>query len=154
MNTPAPPGGKEGNMPELSEEFKENVFRLTRMDLGKEELKGKETVFLFACNAKGEWELHPTLYLAEKKKGQVVLIPYRPKTDKKALKLKGELADKIIGKMDRKLKEAIGKEIKKALLEKPLLELEGMATVKGKVKMERKRGCFFIEDEEGRSFFL
>ena len=141
-------------MPELSEEFKENIFRLTRMDLGKEELKGKETVFLFACNAKGEWELHPTLYLAEKKKGQVVLTPYRPKTDEKTKKLKGQFADRIIAKMDKKLKEAVGGEVKKALLEKPLLELEQMATVKGKVKMERKRGCFFIKDEEGKTFLL
>ena len=136
-----------------TEELKEAILRIkTFLPFGGKE-KWKRGI-LITFDEKGNYTIKPEVYDIEEKKGRIILKPYSPKSDKETMKLKEKLADTIIERMDSDLRKAIGDEVKKALLEKHLDELKSMAESKGKLQVQRKRGCFWLVDSEGIEFLL
>jgi hypothetical protein len=139
-------------MYELPEELKEDIMRLAKLDMKE---RPKKCCYLIAVDASGKWSLAPRLYeIKEKKDGSAELKPFKYKVKKEELKAREKLSDKIIGRLDKPIRDGIGKEIKKALIEKPLSFLQDMAASKGKVQFERRRGCFWLIDKKNNQFSL
>ena len=139
-------------MVEFPEELKEDLMRLGEINL---EERPKKCGYFISVDPQGNWSFSPTLYeVKEKNKKTLELKRFEFKNDKAELKKKEKLSTKILDRLAKPIRQGIGREIKKALLEKPLHQLELMVATEGKIEMRRRRGCFFIVDEKNNKFSL
>jgi len=139
-------------MVQIPEELIEDLHRLSQLEF---EERPPKTCYLLVVDPKGNWSVSPKLYELKKQEGkEVQLQEFEYKAPEAEMRKKHKLGKVILERLDEPIRTGIGKQIKEALLEKPLSALEMMATTKGRVKFERKPGCFFIIDEENNRFFL
>ena len=137
---------------EVPEQLKEDIAKLASLEIKE---RPEQCCYLMTVDPKGNWGFIPKLYeIVKTKEGGVELREFKYKMTDTELKVKKKLAKIILDRLDWTIRKGIGKEIRKALIEKPRKWLEEMAASKGQVKVERRRGCFWLVDRDKNQFSL